>query len=236
MTRMNVVRPGRSGRSGARPARTGRGLARWLTPPLLMLAAGCTADAGPTATTTQDAVVPSPFAGCAALTAPPAGPAAGSTATGARATAGASDSAGRAGPGLPDLTLPCFTGQQPFRLADLRGPAVLNLWATSCGPCREELPAVQQLADRTAGTLHVVGVDTRDSRDAAASFGTDLRITFPNLYDREAKLLLAVGKPVLPMTIFVDATGRREIYNGPALDGAALARLVTRHTGVAVPS
>jgi thiol-disulfide isomerase/thioredoxin len=135
---------------------------------------------------------------------------------------------------LPDLTLPCFTGERPFRLAELRGPAVINLWGTWCPPCREELPAMQRLADRTAGRLHVVGVDTWDDRDAASSFGTDKRITMPTLYDREKQLATALGKVNLPVTVFVDAAGSRYVYNGTGLDDATLARLVTEHTGVTV--
>lgn len=203
--------------------------ARWLVP-LVLLTAGCTTQTGPGA---PAAAAPSPFADCTALTEPPAGRSVGSAPP---TVAGRADTVGAGAQALPDLTLPCFTGDRPFRLAELKGPAVLNLWATFCGPCRDELPALQELADRTAGRLHVVGVDTDDSRDDAAAFATDLRITFPNLYDREKKLQSAVGKPVLPMTVFVDAAGRHKVYSGPPLDGAALAELVTRHTGVAVPS
>ena len=182
---------------------------------LVLLASGCTTDSAPEATAV--AAQPSPYADCAALSSPPAG-------TPASAAPAAAD--------LPDVTLPCFTGEQPFRLTDLRGPAVVNLWGTWCAPCREELPAVQRLADRTQGRLHVVGVDTRDSREAAGSFGTDLRITIPNLYDREERLRIAAGVSLLPATIFVDAAGRQYTYRGLPLDDAALDRLVVEHTGV----
>lgn len=231
--------------AGRRPP-TARRVGRWLTPPLLALAAGCTVQDGGS---TADPAVPSPFADCAALAAPPAlatrppAPArsAAGTKSAARASApresgAASRSDGPPGAAMPDLSLPCFTGGQPFRLADLRGPALLNLWRTSCGPCREELPAVQRLAERSAGRLHVIGVDTGDSRDAAAEFGTDLKLTFPNLVDREGALPLAVGRPLLlPMTVFVDATGHRFVYNGRSLDDAGLTKMVREHTGVAVP-
>ena len=75
---------------------------------------------------------------------------------------------------LPDLRLPCFTGGEPVGLDAVRGPAVINLWASWCGPCRKELPAFQRLAGRTGGQLHVVGVDTRDDREAAQSLAADL--------------------------------------------------------------
>jgi cytochrome c biogenesis protein CcmG/thiol:disulfide interchange protein DsbE len=178
---------------------------------LVAALAGCTAEA----TTSPDpAATASPFQDCAALTS-------GST------------SAGTA-PDLPDLKLPCFTGGAAVEVGALRGPAVINIWATWCDPCREELPAMQRLADRTKGKLRVIGVDTGDSRDAAASFGTDKRVTLPTLYDANRKLVGALGRTALPVTVFLDASGKRFIYNQLPPDEAALAALVRDHTGVTV--
>ena len=194
------------------------GRARWLPAPLVLLLAGCTATASPGPAVSEP---PPPFDDCAVLTAP----AAASGTAGATAPAAAD---------LPDLTLPCFTGEQPVRLTDLRGPAVLNLWGTWCEPCRAELPAVQRLADRTAGRLRVAGVNTWDDRPAAASFAVDKGVRMPTLYDRDKRLMAALGKINLPVTVFVDAAGKRFVYNGTALDDDTLAELVGRHTGVTV--
>jgi thiol-disulfide isomerase/thioredoxin len=163
------------------------------------------------------------------LTSTPSGPAPGApdSASGAQATAGAPAD-------LPDLVLPCFSGGNPVRLADLRGPAVINLWASWCDPCREELPAMQRLADRTAGRLHVVGVDTGDALDAAASFGMDKGVTLPTLYDRDRKLASALGRAALPVTVFVGADGKRYVYDRLPPDDAQLAELVRDHAGVTV--
>ena len=192
--------------------------ARWLPAPLMLLLAGCTATAAPGPAASEP---PPPFGDCALLTAPAT----------ASCTAGSSAPAAA---DLPDLTLPCFTGGQPVRLTELRGPAVLNLWGTWCEPCREELPAVQRLADRTAGQLRVAGVNTWDDRPAAASFAVDEGVRMPTLYDRDKRLMAALGKVNLPVTVFVDAAGKRFVYNGTALDDDTLAELVCRHTGVTV--
>jgi thiol-disulfide isomerase/thioredoxin len=184
-------------------------------PLLALLLAACTATEAPPSGA-EDA--PSPFADCAALSAPSAAvsPTSGATAD------------------LPDLSLACFTGGSPVRLAALRGPAVINLWASWCAPCREELPVIQELADATAGRLQVVGVDTGDGRDAAASFAADTGVSFPTLFDPGRKLLTAVGKLGLPVTVFVSATGESFVYDGRALDKPVLGGLVRAHTGVAV--
>jgi thiol-disulfide isomerase/thioredoxin len=202
---------------------------RWLKPPLALLLAACTAGlAGCTTaevkppTAAEDAA--SPFAGCATLTAPPEIAAASLPAS--AAGTGAAD--------LPAVSLPCFTGGQSIDLAQLRGPAVVNLWASSCEPCRDELPLMQELADRTAGRLHVVGVDTFDRRAAAASFATDHGVSFPTLFDPKKKLITALGKVNLPVTVFLGADGGQHVYTGKALDKPTLGALVKTHTGVTV--
>lgn len=193
---------------------------RWLTPPLALLLAACTAALAacttaevPIADTPDDTA--SPFADCAALSSPPS-----------PSTASPAD--------LPDLTLECFTGGAPVRLASLRGPAVINLWGSWCPPCREELPIMQELADATAGRLQVIGVDTKDSREGGASFAAGKGISIPTLFDPESKLTSALGRINLPITVFLGADGSRHVYTGKALDKPTLGGLVREHTGVTV--
>ncbi|GAA3344412.1 hypothetical protein GCM10020358_47540 [Amorphoplanes nipponensis] len=193
-------------------ARGGPVLARWLTPPLALLLAACTATEVPAPSPAEDAA--SPFADCAALTAP------------RPAASAAAD--------LPELSLPCFTGGSPVRLTALAGPAVINLWGSWCDPCRRELPVLQELAEATTGRLRVVGVDTMDTRDAGASFATAAGLSFPTLFDPDKQLLTALGKVNLPVTVFVGADGRRYVYTGKALDKPTLGGLVRTHTGVTV--
>ncbi len=190
--------------------RGGPVLARWLAPPLALLLVACTATEVPPPSPAEDAA--SPFADCAVLTAAPTAPAA----------------------DLPEISLPCFTGGSPVQLTALRGPAVINVWGSWCGPCREELPVMQALADATAGNLRVVGVDTMDTREAGASFAADTGITFPTLFDPDKKLLTALGKINLPVTVFVGADGTQFVYTGKALDKPTLGGLVREHTGVTV--
>jgi cytochrome c biogenesis protein CcmG, thiol:disulfide interchange protein DsbE len=206
-----------SGPAGSRPA------VRWLILPTLLLPALLLLSAC-TAQTTPDRPAPdeqaSPFTDCGALTAaPPSAVPASSTSAGA---------------GLPDVELPCFTGGALLRLADVRGPAVINMWASWCEPCRDELPVMQDLADRAGGRLHVLGVDTGDARDAAASFAAARTVTMPTLYDRDKKVLSALGRATLPVTIFIDSAGRDYVHPVPVDDAFELSRLLREHTGVAV--
>ncbi|MGS2613014.1 TlpA family protein disulfide reductase [Micromonospora sp. LZ34] len=196
--------------------------------PLLLAAAGCTGTGQEAAPTRQGAAAgrPSPFQDCAALTAAP-------DATPANAAPAGSG----AGDPLPELTLNCFTGGAPVALRDVRGPAVVNVWASWCAPCRKELPAFQRLSERTTGQLQVLGVNSRDSRAGAQSIGEDFGVRFPVLIDQGEALQRALGRNAIPLTLFVDGQGRvRHVDASGALDDARLAALVRQHLGLAVPA
>ncbi|MDG4822393.1 TlpA disulfide reductase family protein [Asanoa sp. WMMD1127] len=163
-----------------------------------------------------------PFADCRALTSAPP------EASGAAAAA-ATDIA------LPTAELSCFGGGK-LRLADVRGPAVINLWGSWCPPCREELPSVNAVAQRTAGLVHFLGVNTRDSRSDGEAMTSEFGLSFANVFDQGEQVRVALKQPGLPVTLFVDSAGKVvHLYNGTALDEARLADLVKRQLGVAVP-
>jgi thiol-disulfide isomerase/thioredoxin len=160
-------------------------------------------------------------------------------ASGGTATPPATDGGGSPGAAtepMPDISLPCFVGGRPVRLAHLGTPTVINLWASWCAPCRTELPQVQRYADRAAGRVQVIGVITNDPvRSRPQSLIDDLALRFPMLDDQHATLQTRMGARVLPMTLLVDAQGRIVYrYSAQPLDEAALADLVRRHLGVAV--
>jgi thiol-disulfide isomerase/thioredoxin len=138
---------------------------------------------------------------------------------------------------MPSVRLACFRGGGRIAMSDLRGPALVNLWASWCGPCRTELPALQQYATRAAGAVSVIGVITRDrGRAAPAAVVEDLGLTFPMLADADGALLTAIGRGALPVTLAVAADGRiAGVHAGPAMDGPAVDALVDRYLGVAVP-
>ncbi|NUT37438.1 MAG: TlpA family protein disulfide reductase [Hamadaea sp.] len=139
--------------------------------------------------------------------------------------------------GLPDLTVPCFNGGMSVRLSQVKGPAVVNLWASWCGPCRAELPAFAGLAAKAEGRFTVLGVVTGDSRKAAADLAADLGVTFPTVFDDRARLSTELVKAErastgLPLTLFVKDGRIVHVYQGAALDQAGLDKLVGEHLGL----
>lgn len=195
---------------------------------ILAVVAGCGRGEDTPPDTAEPPAVPGPaaLAGCGNLDSPP--PAASGRSP--LADGGAAD-----GQPMPALELPCLADGAPVALDRLAGPAVVNLWASWCGPCRDELPVLQRYADRTAGRVQVVGVVTEDTRARARSFAADAGIGFPSLYDAEGRLLAGTGAVGLPATLFVDAGGRvRHLHNAP-LDDQTLAALAAEHLGVVSP-
>jgi thiol-disulfide isomerase/thioredoxin len=123
------------------------------------------------------------------------------------ATAGASDDAQQPA-GLPDLSLPCLGGGRETALAGLRGPAVVNLWAQWCGPCREELPHYQRLHEEAAGRVQVLGIDYLDPRpEAALDLVREAGVTYPSLADVDGELRAPLRVRGLPVVLLVDERG-----------------------------
>ncbi len=209
--------------------RAGERALRWRLPRRMLAALAVTAALLAVGCTSQDDPAPevppldSPLADCAELTIPPAqAPEAPPAATG--------DSRP-----LPELTLTCLTGGEPFHLAELRGPAVVNVWATWCRPCLTELPVMQRYADQYAGQVHVVGVATRSDPAAAVELARELELRFPSLHDYHEELFGKLGLFAMPSTLLIDHTGQlRYVYQQvPFQDEHELAELVEQHLGVA---
>ncbi|MBA2311042.1 MAG: TlpA family protein disulfide reductase [Pseudonocardiales bacterium] len=98
-------------------------------------------------------------------------------------------------------------------LGDYTGQVVvLNIWGSWCGPCRAELPGLQQVYDTAkASGVAVLGIDVRDDRSAAADFVRDRGITFPSIFDQPGRSLDALsGYPrnTVPSTIVLDREHR----------------------------
>jgi thiol-disulfide isomerase/thioredoxin len=108
--------------------------------------------------------------------------------------------------------------QQQFQadLDGLRGRVVVvNFWASWCGPCREEMPALEEVSRAYAEAgkpVTVIGVDASDVRSEAAKFLEEVGVTYPTVYD-QAGLRGGVAASwtvtALPQTWFVARDGSR---------------------------
>lgn len=110
--------------------------------------------------------------------------------------------------GLPDITLDCLGAGPAVDVAALPGPAVVNLWASWCYPCRAEMPLLQKVSEAQRGRVHVLGVDTNDQTGSALTFTKKtVRAGYEELRDSTGKLASALHAPGLPYTIAIDRHG-----------------------------
>jgi peroxiredoxin len=119
-----------------------------------------------------------------------------------------------------DFTLKDMHGKE-VTLASFRGkPIILNFWATWCGPCKAEIPALVELADKyRAQQLTILGVSVDDSPDDLKRFAAEYKMNYPVLVGLGQDELQEVydAVMVIPITWFIrpDGTILRK-HQGPA--------------------
>ena len=113
-----------------------------------------------------------------------------------------------------DFTLKSNQGKN-IRLQDLRGQVVmLNFWASWCGPCRQEMPLMDEIYnkyEKLGFTILAVNVD-EDSSDADA-FLKSVPVTFPVLYDNESKVSELFEVDAMPPTVMIDRDGNKRFLH-----------------------
>jgi thiol-disulfide isomerase/thioredoxin len=107
----------------------------------------------------------------------------------------------------PDFELQSLDGT-PVSLSSLRGRVVLvNFWATWCGPCRLEMPLLQDAQNRYQDKLEVLAVNNNESSQTIKSFVNDLGLRLQVLLDPGAKIAQQYRVRGFPTTIFIDPEG-----------------------------
>lgn len=133
----------------------------------------------------------------------------------------------------PDFTLELFEemGGGQFTLSENRGKViVINFWASWCGPCRVEAPALQQVweAYESRGDVLIVGVDYVDNTNDALGYINEFGITYPNGPDLGTRISDAYRIQGVPETFVVGKDGNifQFIYAG--VSARDLANIIDR--------
>jgi thiol-disulfide isomerase/thioredoxin len=143
-------------------------------------------------------------------------------------SAGASD--------LPSVTLPCFGGGPDVDLSSLEGPLVVNIWAGWCGPCRAEMPVLEEFHQQHGDRIALIGVDYADPQTSSAmDLVRQTGVTYPLLADPQQDLLGAGPFPTMftpPMFAFVRADGSVQIVSQRIDSVDEMVGLVDEHLGI----
>lgn len=125
-------------------------------------------------------------------------------------------SSGMEGQTAPDFALKSSTGEN-LRLSEFRGDVVMiNFWATWCGPCRQEMPLLDELYARYERVgFSLLGVNIDDDSRRAMAMIDELGVDFPVLFDASKEVSKLYEVEAMPVTVIVDRKGTvRYIHHG----------------------
>ncbi|MDM3872175.1 TlpA disulfide reductase family protein [Porticoccus sp. W117] len=116
----------------------------------------------------------------------------------------------------PDFTLKSNSGDN-MRLAEQRGNVVmLNFWASWCGPCKQEMPLLDELHKRySRAGFTIIGVNVERDPEDAKRVLRDIPVSFPVLFDTESSVSKAYDVSAMPTTVMIDRDGKiRHLHKG----------------------
>ena len=109
--------------------------------------------------------------------------------------------------GLPDVEVERFDDGSTISLADIEGPAVVNLWATWCAPCRREIPDFEAVHQARGDEVRFVGVNIGENVARASEFLTEVGATYDQFLDAEGYVVTELRTTTMPVTLVLDADG-----------------------------
>lgn len=115
-----------------------------------------------------------------------------------------------------DFTLPNKAGGN-LRLADLRGEVVMiNFWASWCGPCRQEMPLLENMYHQYKDLgFTILGVNVDHDPALADKLLRDIKVSFPVLLDAKNDISKLYDIDAMPSTVMVDRSGNmRFLHRG----------------------
>lgn len=149
------------------------------------------------------------------------------------AGASGSEAAGdESGERLPDVEIVPLVDGAPSSLADIEGPAVVNLWATWCAPCRAEIPDFEEVHRARSDEVRFVGINIGEDAAPAAAFIDEVGATYDQFRDPDGFVVTELRTTAMPVTIVLDADGNVTTRNLGPMDEDDLNEAIDLALGV----
>jgi thiol-disulfide isomerase/thioredoxin len=114
---------------------------------------------------------------------------------------------GAAGDTLPSVDITGLTSGAVSQLSDIEGPAVVNLWATWCAPCRAEIPEFEEVHRARGDEVRFVGVNVGEDPLVAAEFLAEIGVTYDQFADVDGEVSTELRATAMPVTVVIDDDG-----------------------------
>lgn len=135
------------------------------------------------------------------------------------ACGGGADQVESSRPDLPDTNAADFTAH----MADLDRPAVVNVWASWCLPCRSEAPLLDQAHKTFGDQIEFIGIDVQDSQTDAKKFLAEYGLDFDHFFDPNRAIPSHYGGLGTPITMFFAPHGELLTIHNGVIDEQTLA-------------
>jgi thiol-disulfide isomerase/thioredoxin len=106
------------------------------------------------------------------------------------------------------VLLKCLDGKSTVDVGQIKGPALINVWGSWCGPCKEEMPIFVDFYSKYMDKVSLIGISVEESNvQEARDFIKLYGMSWPNLNDADGSTREILGMGV-PVTLFIDAQGK----------------------------
>jgi peroxiredoxin len=108
---------------------------------------------------------------------------------------------------LPAIKLENVDGQEVSTQSLINMPLIINVWYSTCEPCRRELPALANADTQYRDQVRFVGVNIKDSATVAKEFASQYGVEFELLLDKNGLFISRLGIATAPVTLAIDKQG-----------------------------
>ena len=122
----------------------------------------------------------------------------------------------------PDLEI-TTASQFEAHMETIESPAVVNVWASWCLPCRSEAPLLNQAFLKYGDEIEFIGVDVQDNQDDAKAFLAEFGLDFEHFFDRNREVPNFYGGIGTPITFFFGPRGELVRTHNGVVDERTLA-------------